>query len=231
MVYVHLQVFTFSDSYGPGWYAATFLSVVRYKKHATCHDHLKTMYQTVLSSVYRVFTRLSWTVTRPQTVVTGYSPIVGANSTVVQITLAGEYAQILADVYAINGTTGDTVYNVTAADVNGSWPLRVVGGQLLLVLPPMQWHAYTWIVVITRYSVPTVTSTPASVAETFAVPQGFVNPKADIGDSSAIVWVLYGNCTTPDAGSVNGAHAVLESANRGDANPCSFANSSCLVQR
>lgn len=188
------------------------------------------MFQTVLESVYRVFTRLSWTVTLPPSTDTSNATAAGESAVVVQIVLTGDYAGILSDVYAIDGTTGDTVHNVTAADVNGSWPLTVVGGQLLLVLPPGQWHTYTWLVVISKYSVPTVTVTPASVAGTFTVPPEFANPKLDVGNSSATVWVLYGNCTTPDAGSVNGAHAVLESANRGDLSPCAFANSSCLVQ-
>ena len=70
--------------------------------------------------------------------------------------------------------------------------------------------------------VATVKAGPLLVSPTFA------NPKFDGGNASATIFVLYGNCTTPTESS---ASNVLESANRGDNDPCQFSAVPCIVQR
>ena len=121
-------------------------------------------------------------------------------------------------------------------DVGGTWPKNIPEKELLIVLPDTisesgkQWHHYSWSVVVNKYARPPVVQT---------VNYGDLNrPELPIEvddnvmtDASITTWVHYSDCVNQDIGSIDAVHKVLEAANAGDGNPCSYAvNSQCVVQ-
>ena len=225
-----------SDGYGAGWYAAHFAYVQRHHVRLSCGTvHVGTMERSYVDSIYYAFTRLSWVEKIPQNSSSASTPVNIGNDTlavVVQLVLT-EIDSSISQIYAIDSFSGDVVLNVTSEAYNVTMPIRVIGGQILIVLPVAQWHMYSWIVALDDYTLPpTMMSIPIlSATQQLNVPDNFVNPKIGNGSSSVVAWVLYSDCTTPDPSSANGAYAVLESANRGDSDPCRFSTSSCIVQR
>lgn len=226
-------VFSVSDFYDTGIYAAHFLHFDRYKKKAECKP-IGTMEKTAPKSIYYVFTVMEWSVSYPKKgvdarTVTYPSP----KKCVVQILFDvkdPEYLYIKR-VYAMDPLDGSVIL-----DVGGTWPKNILEKELLVVLPDTisesgkQWHHYSWIVVVNKYARPPVVQT---------VSYGDLNrPELPIEvddnimtDASITTWVHYSDCVNQDIGSIDAVHKVLEAANAGDGNPCSYAvNSQCFAQ-